>query len=63
MKTVATLPALEFLDITYTKISNVGLEHLLQSRSLREVNYGWAAETRRWQEQFLRDHSDQTLLK
>ena len=63
MRVIAGLPALRFLGITYTKISNVGLDHLLESRSLTEVDYGWAAETRRWREEFVNDHPHQHLLK
>lgn len=58
MVSVARLPALTTLDITYTKISDVGLTHLLASSSLKSVQYGWAGESKRWLAEFERDHPD-----
>ena len=48
MKSVARMPALESLNITYTHISDHGLEALMASKSLKSVRYGWAEDARRW---------------
>ncbi len=52
MKSVAKLPALTELDVTYTKITNEGLANLLESSSLQVVRYGWAEESKRWLKKF-----------
>ncbi len=54
MKSVASMPALESLAITYTKISDAGLTHLVASESLTSVRYGWAGESERWLAAFRR---------
>lgn len=58
MKSVARMPALESLDITYTKISDNGLEALMASTSLKSVRYGWAEDARRWLATFRLRHED-----
>jgi hypothetical protein len=58
MRSVARIPALASLDLTYTKISDQGLAHLLASTSLKSVRYGWAGETQSWLAAFRRDHPD-----
>ena len=47
MESVARMSALRTLNITYTKISDVGLAALTASESLKSVRYGWAADSRR----------------
>lgn len=58
MKSVANMKALERLTITYTKISDRGLEFLLRAESLESVRYGWAAQSKRWRASFLNAHPD-----
>lgn len=45
MKRVAQLPNLRSLDITYTAVTEVGLEHLLDAPALEEVAFGWTQRT------------------
>ena len=46
MKSVAAMPALETLDISYMGITDLGLAYLMESSSLQRVRYGWGGRTR-----------------
>lgn len=60
MKIVAQLPNLRSLDITYTAVTDVGLEHLLDAPQLEEVAYGWAQASVRYLEAFRENHPEVT---
>ncbi len=60
MKIVAQLPSLRSLDITYTKVTDVGLEHLLDAPQLEEVSFGWAQSSVRDLEAFRKRHPEVT---
>ena len=60
MKIVAQLPNLRSLDITYTAVTDVGLEHLLDAPQLEEVAYGWAQPSVRYLDSFREKHPQVT---
>jgi len=60
MKIVAQLPNLRSLDLTYTAVTDVGLEHLLDAPKLEEVSYGWAQASVRHLESFRQRHPEIT---
>lgn len=62
MQSVARMPALESLNITYTHITDEGLANLVESKSLQRVQYGWAAETRSWGEAFRAAHPECSFI-
>ena len=59
---ITALPRLEYLNITYTNITDQGLAFLLDSSSLRRVAHGWAAKSRRWQKNFEAAHPDRSFV-
>lgn len=63
MRTLATLPALRTLGLTYTKITDEGLAHLLAIETLTEVDYGWAAASRRALARFQAAHPERRFLR
>ncbi len=62
LRHVATMPALLTLNIHYTKITDVGLAHLLESSSLESVDFGWAADSKAALRRFVAAHPEQTLI-
>jgi len=58
MESVGSMRSLERLDITYTKISDVGLRALLRAPALRTVRFGWARESEHWLAAFRAAHPD-----
>lgn len=62
MRALALLPKLETLDITYTDITDQGLENLMEIPSLRSIRYAWTARHANYRQQFLRRHPEAAHL-
>jgi len=62
MATLARLPELEILGLTYTDITNKGMAELLAAPRLRQVDYGWTVRHGKFLEQFQRDHPEAGFL-
>lgn len=60
---VASMKALEALHISYSNVTDVGLAHLLECPTLREVEYGWAAAARESLRRFRAAHPDRPFLR